>query len=132
MTKTISRSTKTLGTDLLGDSSRIYLPHVNALGPLEKTIMEYVWEHGEVTVPEVHKALRKNGRDLAYNTVMMTTTRLATKGYLNQDRSNIMFVYTPAVSPQQYRSGLVERIMDKLVAFDSEAVIRHLATKAAE
>ncbi len=125
MTKPAKRS------ELFGDTSRVYIPGVNALGPLEKAIMDYIWLVGEATVPQIHKYMREHRKDLAYNTIMMTTTRLAEKGLLNQNRSARTFLYTPVVTKKQYSEGLVGRIMDRLVDMDSEAVIRHLAVKTA-
>ena len=53
------------------------------LGPLESEIMDVVWDDKEVTVRDVHKALKET-RSIAYTTVMTTLGRLTDKGLLTR------------------------------------------------
>ena len=114
-----------------GDTNRIHVEGVNALGPLELAIMQYMWENGAATVPDIHEHLSANRKKTAYTTVLMTTTRLYQKKLLRQDRSQTAFIYSPAVSMEEYRSGVVNRVLDELCEMDSEAVLKHVIERMA-
>ena len=62
------------------------------LGPLEVTVMEILWTHGENNVRDVVDRL---GRPLAYTTVMTTLDRLYKKGLLARRKSERAFIYSP-------------------------------------
>lgn len=92
------------------------------LGPLETEVMEAVWQLGESTVRDVHAYLQRS-RDLAYTTVMTTMVRLASKGLLERDTSNLAHRYRPAVSREQYARSTVASVVDWLFdAFPEPAV----------
>jgi predicted transcriptional regulator len=77
----------------------------SALGPLEISIMEILWEQGESNVRDV---VGKLGRRLAYTTVMTTLDRLFKKGLLDRYKMHRSFVYLPKFSRQvweQKRAG---------------------------
>lgn len=71
----------------------------DVLGPLEREVMEIVWDLGEpCSVREV--LVRLNGRrddDLAYTTVMTTMSRLADKGLLQREQQGRSYLYEPSV-----------------------------------
>jgi predicted transcriptional regulator len=75
------------------------------LGPLEITVMEILWVHGE---SNVHDVMHRLARPLAYTTVMTTLDRLFKKGLLERRKSERAFFYLPAFSRpewQQKRAG---------------------------
>jgi len=84
------------------------------LGPLEGDIMEVVWANGPITVSAVHRALREH-KEIAYTTVMTTMSRLAKKNLLNQDRSSASYVYSPALSKEEFDKYVIAGIMKALL-----------------
>ncbi|HUI53436.1 MAG TPA: BlaI/MecI/CopY family transcriptional regulator [Bryobacteraceae bacterium] len=70
-----------------------------ALGHLEATVMEILWERGESNVHDVMQTL---DRRLAYTTVMTTLDRLYKKGLLNRHKSARAFVYAPRWSHREW------------------------------
>jgi predicted transcriptional regulator len=84
------------------------------LGPLEGDIMEVVWANGPTTVSAVHRALREH-KEIAYTTVMTTMSRLAKKNLLNQDRSSASYVYSPALSKDEFDKYVIAGIMKALL-----------------
>ena len=74
-------------------------PSPQPLGPLELTLMEIVWKHGAGNVRDVIDRL---GRPLAYTTVMTTLDRLYKKGLLARRKSERAFVYTAALSREEW------------------------------
>ena len=76
-----------------------------ALGPLEISIMNVLWERGESNVREVMEQL---DRGLAYTTVMTTLDRLFKKGLLDRHKLHRSFVYLAKYSHrawQEKRAG---------------------------
>jgi predicted transcriptional regulator len=69
------------------------------LGPLEIQVMEVLWASDECSVRDVVEQL---DRKLAYTTVMTTLDRLFKKGFLDRQKSERAFLYTPRVSHQDW------------------------------
>jgi len=78
---------------------------MEALGPLEITVMEILWQHGD---SNVHDVTQRLDRPLAYTTVMTTLDRLFKKGLLDRRKSDRAFFYQPRLSRaewEQKRAG---------------------------
>ena len=65
-------------------------PSSTILGPLEFSVIEVLWKHGEKNVRDVTSLLT---RPLAYTTVMTTLDRLYKKGLLNRKKVDRAFFY---------------------------------------
>jgi predicted transcriptional regulator len=70
-----------------------------ALGPLEFSVMEILWDVGESSVRDVRDRLN---RPLAYTTVMTTLERLHKKSLLGRRRVGRAFLYSSRLSRQQW------------------------------
>jgi len=78
---------------------------MEALGPLEITVMEILWAHGE---SNVHDVTQRLSRPLAYTTVMTTLDRLYKKGLLERCKADRAYLYLPRLSRaewEQKRAG---------------------------
>jgi len=78
---------------------------MEALGPLEVSVMEILWSHGD---SNVHDVTQKLDRPLAYTTVMTTLDRLYKKGLLQRRKAERAFFYSPRWSRaewEQKRAG---------------------------
>src|SRR5580658_5003529 len=73
--------------------------HQLVLGPLEMQVMNVAWSVGRCSVRDVVERL--NSR-LAYTTVMTTLDRLFKKGLLEREKSERAFLYSPALSSQDW------------------------------
>lgn len=82
-----------------------------ALGHLEVSVMEILWDVGESSVRDVRERL---DRPLAYTTVMTTLERLFKKFFLVRRRVGRAFLYSPRLSRQQWEQG---RAGDLVTAF---------------
>jgi predicted transcriptional regulator len=69
------------------------------MGPLEVDVMEMVWKFGTCNVRDVVEQLE---RKLAYTTVMTTLDRLYKKGLLNREMTDRAFVYSAAVTREDW------------------------------
>lgn len=64
----------------------------------ERAVLKALWDHGPRTVRELHTSLLEQGSTWAYTTVQTLLTRLASKGYVECDRSTPAHVYKAAVT----------------------------------
>ncbi len=95
-------------------------PAVKDLGPLERSVMEFVWQRYEtnkdanvkVSVRDV--VLAFDGR-LAYTTLMTTLDRLYKKGLLQRKKNGRAFVYSPSLSAQELERSFARNVIDALL-----------------
>ena len=69
------------------------------LGLLEMQVMNVAWSVGRCSVRDVVERLNSK---LAYTTVMTTLDRLFKKGLLEREKSERAFLYSPALSSQDW------------------------------
>ena len=86
---------------------------VPALGPLEISVMDVLWERGEGNVHEV--ALRLD-RPLAYTTVMTTLDRLFKKGLLNRRKSERAYLYSARFTHREWEQRRAGELLAGLLA----------------
>ncbi|WP_327089979.1 BlaI/MecI/CopY family transcriptional regulator [Nonomuraea sp. NBC_01738] len=88
------------------------------LGELESTIMDRMWAyHKPASVREVLEDLRQ-GREIAYTTVMTVMDKLHTKGLLKRKPVGRAYVYEPVASKEAYTAELMR---DSLAASGNQA-----------
>lgn len=83
------------------------------LGPLEKEIMDVMWENCPCSVREVYSRL-KNNRKIAYTTVMTVMTRLVEKGILCRDTQKKAHVYNVCLGKREVARLTVRSFFDSL------------------
>jgi predicted transcriptional regulator len=88
----------------------------NALGDLERAVMDVLWDlptGAEMTVREVHALLVEN-RDVAYTTVMTVMDRLARKGMTVQHKEGRAYRYQAASTRAEMTADLMRGTLDDL------------------
>ncbi|MGB3692146.1 MAG: BlaI/MecI/CopY family transcriptional regulator [Spirulinaceae cyanobacterium] len=79
-----------------------YRPKKISLGPLEREVLEIVWELKSASVKEVRdRILEDPNRELAYTSVTTVLRRLTEKGWLACDREERAFCWQPRISRQE-------------------------------
>jgi predicted transcriptional regulator len=104
---------------------------VKVLGPLETEIMEILWEDERSTVKKVHRRLSQK-REIAYTTVMTTMSRLAEKGVLNRHREGLAYVYSPAISADDFVQLVVRQVLDGLLDDYTDTAIDYMVEYLAQ
>ena len=84
------------------------------IGSLEADILAVVWEKDRTTVRAVYETLRER-RTIAYTTVMTVMNNLVKKHLLDQDKSRIAYVYTPAIPGREVAQTVLESVVHKLI-----------------
>jgi predicted transcriptional regulator len=90
-----------------------------ALGKLEREVLNEIWRRDEVSVRDVYLAF---GENIAYTTLMTTLDRLFKKKLLTRRKDGRAFVYLPAVSPDEFEQGIREDVIDGLLGHGADAV----------
>lgn len=78
-------------------------PMGNALGRLEREVMEVVWGGDELAVRDVQARLP---RQVAYTTVMTTLDRLFKKGFVQRRRQGRAFVYGATLAREETEASV--------------------------
>ena len=90
-----------------------------ALGKLEREVLNEIWRRGEVTVRDIYLEFDES---IAYTTLMTTLDRLFKKNLLMRHKDGRAFVYLPAVSRSELEQGIREDVIDGLLGQGAEAV----------
>jgi predicted transcriptional regulator len=95
------------------------------IGSLEADILSIVWQHDSTTVRDVYETLRER-RPIAYTTVMTVMNNLVKKHLLSQDKSDIAYVYTPAIPGREVALTVLDSVIDRLLGGDRRVAVTHL------
>jgi predicted transcriptional regulator len=85
----------------------------DALGPLERGILELLW--GQADPLSVRALSDAFERTLAYTTLMTTLDRLHKKGLVERRRAGRAFLYRARVSREQLRSGVASDVIQAML-----------------
>ena len=82
-----------------------YRPKQLSLGPLEREILNIVWQLGSATVKDIHEIILANpDRELAYTSVTTVLQRLTKKGWLVCNRKERAYVWQARISPEEAKA----------------------------
>ncbi len=92
----------------------------------ELDVLKVLWDKGQATVREALETLRGAGRQWSYATVATLLDRLESKGLVTSDRSDLAFVYRPAISSQEVQQRRLTSLVDKLYQGEPGLLVLHL------
>jgi len=92
---------------------------------LQLQLLKVLWEAGESTVADVHRAL-SDDRSLATTTVATLLSRLEKRGLVAHRTDGRRHVYRALVSEPQVRSALLDSVAEGLFGGDVTALVSHL------
>jgi predicted transcriptional regulator len=92
----------------------------------ELAIMKVVWRLEQATVRQVYEAMRE-GRQIAYTTVMTMMGVLEKKGYLKKELVDRAHVFTPATKRQQVVGHMVREFVERVFDGASDSLLLALA-----
>ena len=93
--------------------------------------MNIVWGSGPVTVAQVQDYLDKKS-GLAYTTIMTIMSRLEKKGLLERTISGKAYVYSAAVTREEFNTSIVSGLLDGLLADFSRPALSYFIKKLSE
>ncbi len=92
----------------------------------ELDVIKVLWDRGQGTVREILDTLRAAGRTWSYATVATMLDRLEGKGMVTSDRSELAFVYRPAITAQEVRQKRISNLVEKLYEGEPGQLVLHL------
>ena len=95
------------------------------IGSLEADILAIVWEKERVSVRDVYETLRER-RPIAYTTVMTVMNNLVKKNLLAQDKTNIAYLYTPAIPGAEVAQTILDSVVNRLLGGHANVAVSHL------
>lgn len=105
---------------------------IRPLGSLEERVMQILWRTGPLSVREVNQQL--GAKALAHTTVMTTLDRLHKKGLLSRTKDGVAYVYSAAMTREEFRQRLVGATVTGLMSRpdDAEPVLAAFVDAAAD
>jgi predicted transcriptional regulator len=105
-----------------------YRPQQLSLGPLEKEILQIIWELETVTVKDVHdRILSDPDRELAYTSVTTVLNRLTKKGWLICNKQERSFTWQALVTQAQARALFAYEQLNQFLAVGNPDVVAAFA-----
>lgn len=90
-----------------------------ALGKLERQVLDEAWARREVSVRDIFLGFEKR---VAYTTLMTTLDRLYKKRLLDRRKDGRAFLYSPALTREEFENGIREDVIDGLLGPGADAV----------
>jgi predicted transcriptional regulator len=90
-----------------------------ALGKLERQVLEATWQRGEVSVRDIYLGFDER---VAYTTLMTTLDRLYRKRILERRKDGRAFLYSPAVSRDEFEHSIREDVIEGLLGHGAEGL----------
>lgn len=104
---------------------------VPRLGDLEVAVLELAWRLGEVDVKDAHRQIGEP-RGITSNTVQSTLERLFRKGLLSRERLGHAYVYTPAITRDEFRARAAATAAGELRGAQASGVLAAFVEIAAK
>ena len=98
------------------------------LGPLQRAVMEAVWELGEATVRQVHERLTQK-KSLAYTTVLSTMQKLERVGWLKHRPEGRTYVYSASRTREKAGGKAFRRFVANVFKGDPRAAFQYLVNE---
>jgi predicted transcriptional regulator len=90
-----------------------------ALGKLERQVLDETWSRREVSVRDIYLKFEER---IAYTTLMTTLDRLYKKRLLDRRKDGRAFLYSPALTRDEFEHGIREDVIDGLLGPGAVAV----------
>ncbi len=100
-----------------------------ALGELEREVMNELWKRGETSVRDVHTAF---GDRSAYTTLMTTLDRLHKKKLLYRRKEGRAYLYAPTISQDDFNQAIARDVIGGLLGRNAEPVLACIVEAVSE
>jgi len=102
------------------------------LGPLEREIMEILWDLGTGTTRDIHQRLLADpDRELAYTSVSNILRRLVEKGWLTYADLGRIHHWSPCLHKSEAEALLAQDQLEKFLALTDSTVVAAFAEQLA-
>jgi len=101
---------------------------IEGLGELQHAIMTILWERGEASSADVHRALFAERR-LAPTTIATMLRKMEDRELVTHRASGRQFLYAAQLTEKEVRRSAVKRVVDRLFEGDPMALVSHLVSE---
>ncbi len=110
-----------------------YRPKQLSLGPLEREILEILWEFEETTVKTIHERILSDpDRELAYSSVTTVLQRLMQKGWVTNRKAGKSFQWRPRLSRKDADAALAYDHLQRFLSVGNPDVVAAFAEQLDE
>lgn len=103
-------------------------PQQLSLGPLEREILEIIWELGIVTVKDIHdRILSDPDRELAYASVSTILNRLTQKKWLTCNKQERTYVWQAVISATEAQTLQAYEHLNQFLAVGNPDIVAAFA-----
>jgi predicted transcriptional regulator len=92
------------------------------LSQAEYTVLRPLWRQSPLSVRAVYEAVNA-GTGWAYTTTKTVMDRMVSKGFLERERQDGVFVYAPMISKPAGLARMVKFFADRVLEVDEQAVV---------
>jgi BlaI family penicillinase repressor len=100
-------------------------PALYRLGDLQLRILNILWERGEGTVADVHKALGGHNK-FAYTTIATMLRKMEGRGLVAHREEGRMFIYKAEVEANAVSRGMADHWVERLFGGSLTHAVNHL------
>lgn len=107
---------------------------VKNIGPLERKILEILWERKEASAREITSVLEKQGERRAYSTIRTIINRLVEKRIIGQRmyKKERMYLYYPIISKDELEKSIINHVIGDLLKRFGKSAISYLSEELSD
>jgi predicted transcriptional regulator len=98
---------------------------IDALGELQKAVMDTIWELGEATVGQVRDRLNREPEP-AYTTILSVMQKLEKGGWLTHRGEGRTYVYRPTRTRDEVGTTTLRTFINRVFRGDPLLLVQHL------
>ncbi|MCB9883687.1 MAG: BlaI/MecI/CopY family transcriptional regulator [Planctomycetes bacterium] len=99
-----------------------FTPLTNA----ELTVMDLLWDHGELTARQIREALYPDAVRAQHGTVQRFLQSLEEKGYVLRDKSLPVHLFSASMTREEYAARQIESLAERLTGGSIAPLLTHL------
>ena len=107
---------------------------IKNIGPLERRVLEVLWNRREATAREICDSLEDCGERRAYSTIRTIINRLVKKKIITKrmDMQERVYVYTPLLTKSELEKKIVHGVIGELLRRFEKSTISYLAEELSD
>jgi len=104
------------------------------IGPLERKVLEILWDKKVASAREISNTLEENGERRAFSTVRTIIKRLENKKIIKRkfNKKERMYFYTPLITKEELEKTIVHSIFGELLKRFKQSTISFLAEELSD
>ena len=107
---------------------------IKNIGPLERKILEIIWNKEEASAREISYSLEESGERRAYSTVRTIIRRLVKKKIIAEkmNKKERIYIYKPLITKDQLEKTIVHSVIGELLRRFENSTINYLAEELSD